>query len=94
MRLAQRMGKSALVALDWKQAFDSINPQAMVEALRCFGIKGHVLGIVSAVYTGRQFQVRDCGVLSEKRVQAAGTRLSVVPLLVRHGHDSVDGGRR
>ena len=38
LALAQRHGCTALVALDWKKCFDSINVEAMIRALRRFGL--------------------------------------------------------
>ncbi len=40
---AQCSGKEFVMALDWAKAFDSINPESMLAALRQFGLPQHVL---------------------------------------------------
>ena len=58
--------------LDWAKAFDRIKPDAMMIALRRFGIPGPVLDMVSSIYRLRQFVLKDpCGD-STLRVQRAG----------------------
>ena len=41
-------------------------------AMRRFGLTEHALKVISATYSDRRFQVRDCGVLSDARRQRAG----------------------
>jgi len=69
---AQRAGKVCIMALDWKRAFDSINPHAMIAGLKRFGLTDHVLGVVSAIYSQRAFRVQDCGRESSQRPQESG----------------------
>ena len=44
-----------LLFLDWKQAFDSIDHNAMLIALKRFGISDRALNIISSLYTGATF---------------------------------------
>jgi hypothetical protein len=69
---AQRQGKALIMALDWKKAFDSIDPQAMLAALKRFGLPEHVPGVTAAIYSDRRFQVSDCGQMSDQRKQCSG----------------------
>ena len=69
---AQRDGKVFVMALDWSKAFDSINPESMLSALRRFGLTEHVLGVIAAIYSSREFRVRDCGQESSSRQQRSG----------------------
>ena len=69
---AQKSGQSLIMALDWAKAFDAIDPQAMLAALHRFGLPSHVLEIIGAIYSGRRFQVQDCGETSAERVQHSG----------------------
>ena len=61
-----------LLALDWAKAFDSVMPDALLEALRRFGLPPEVLGAVRAIYSGRSFAVKDSGLTSTSREQRAG----------------------
>ena len=61
-----------VLALDWKQAFDSIDPLAMIAALRRFGLPQHVLAVIKAIYSDRKFEVRDCGQTSDCKSQGSG----------------------
>jgi len=69
---AQRNGQLFAMALDWSKAFDSIDPGALLAGLRRFGLPEHVLGVIAAIYSSREFQVRDCGSESTSRQQRAG----------------------
>jgi hypothetical protein len=69
---AHRGGAVHLLALDWRMAFDSINSESLISALKRFGLPSHILKIVCAVYTDRCFNVNECGVLSELRTQDSG----------------------
>jgi len=64
---AQRSGHAFVMVLDWSKAFDSINPESMLAGLRRFGLTEHVLGVIAAVYAGRDFRVRDCSAESSSR---------------------------
>ena len=61
-----------LLALDWAKAFDSVMPDALLEALRRFGLPREVLAAVRAIYSARSFAVKDCGQTSASREQGAG----------------------
>jgi len=41
----------------------------MLAGLRCFGLTEHVLGVIAAIYAGRDFRVRDCSAESSSRQQ-------------------------
>ena len=69
---AQRDGKLFVMALDWAKAFDSINPESMIAALRRFGLPQHVLGVIAAIYSSRSFCVRDGSSESSSRRQDSG----------------------
>jgi len=69
---AHRHGQLHVLALDWRKCFDSINTDAMLAALQRFGIPSHFLGIIRSIYTGRIFQVNECGKASAKHRQDSG----------------------
>jgi len=69
---AQRGGRLMILALDWKKAFDSIDPAALLAALKRFGLPAHVLGVIGSIYAARSFQVRDAGHTSELKPQGSG----------------------
>jgi len=69
---AHRNAKMHMLAVDWRKAFDSINPAALMDALRRFGLPEHVLRVVDSIYTGRSFRVKDCGVTSDSHQQNSG----------------------
>ena len=52
-----------LLFLDWRQAFDSIDHNAMLIALRRFGISSRALNIISSLYSGATFFTK--GLLGE-----------------------------
>ena len=66
--VAERGGVLHIMALDWAKAFDSICLESMVAALRRLGLTEHVLGVIAAIYSSREFCVRDCG-SPELRIQ-------------------------
>jgi hypothetical protein len=61
-----------LLALDWAKAFDSINTDALLHALRRFGLPGHVLENIASIYKDRVLVVNDCGVNSGRGRQSSG----------------------
>ena len=69
---ATRNGSLHMLALDSRKAFDSIAPEAMLKALRRFGLPQHCLEVVTSIYTDRKFIVRECGVESSPGAQGAG----------------------
>jgi len=70
--MADRGGSLHLLALDWQKAFDSINPDAMLNALRRFGIPAHFCQVVRSIYTGRSFTVHECNKVSDPSKQDSG----------------------
>ena len=72
LALAQRCGRTAMLALDWAKAFDSINVGAMIIALRRFGLPEKFLRIISHIYEDRWFQVTDGSACSSTRRQCSG----------------------
>ena len=52
---ARRAGKLSLLALDWKKAFDSVNVECLLDALRRFGLPHHVVKIVEGLLRARRF---------------------------------------
>ena len=72
LALAQRGGKTALLALDWKKAFDSINVGALIVALRRFGLPPKVLKMIEHIYSERFFTVSEGGISSTCRAQRSG----------------------
>jgi len=60
------------MALDWAKAFDSINSDALLQALKIFGIPEPFIQVIAAIYSDRKFQVRECGVFSNTHHQKSG----------------------
>ena len=69
---AHKEGSVHLMALDWRKAFDSVNPQSLVLALKRFGFPHQVIEIVRDIYKDRRFHVSECGVQSDLRRQDSG----------------------
>jgi len=69
---AQKNGCLYVLALDWAKAFDSLDPEAMLDALRRFGLPSKILNLVRAIYTDRRFKVQDSSHLSSERAQNSG----------------------
>ena len=46
-----------LLFLDWKQAFDSLDHTAMIEALKRFGLSNRMLATISSIYNNPVFYV-------------------------------------
>ena len=61
---AHRGGNLHLLALDWRKAFDSIDPAALLNALRRFGLPPHFRQVVAAIYGNRSFMVKESGHVS------------------------------
>ena len=61
-----------IVLLDWSKAFDRIKHDALLVALRRFGIGGAMLDLIGAIYEERTFLVRDGLSESTTLVQEAG----------------------
>ena len=63
-----------LLFLDWKQAFDSIDHTAMLEALKRFGLSNKMLSNVSSIYHRPMFFVHGFNQSSCQGVVSAGIR--------------------
>ena len=61
----QKDGELVFLALDWAKAFDSVSPEALLQALSRFGVPDCFVEAVAAVYSNRSFSVRDCGSTSD-----------------------------
>ena len=60
-----------LLFLDWKQAFDSVDHNALLIALRRFGISEDLLAIIRSIYDAPTFEVKGLnGVLAQGEVRA------------------------
>ena len=69
---ATRYGSLIMLALDWAKAFDSISPDALLTALRRFGVPSQIFDSIRAIYTGRRFIVNDVGHASLEHPQKFG----------------------
>ena len=58
---AQRHGQIQFLALDWRKAFDSVAVDALLDALRQFGLPTDFGQMVSALMLNREFFVEECG---------------------------------
>ena len=61
-----------MLALDWKKAFASINPEILEQALKRFGVPNSMLQAVRDIYDNRSFRVAVGGDRSAERQQSAG----------------------
>ena len=61
-----------MIALDWKNVFDSINPGVLSKALARFGVPEPMLAAVRGIYASRTFTVADSESPSAARRHAAG----------------------
>ena len=61
-----------MLALDWAKAFDSIDPECLIQALHRFGLPSHYLQVIRNIYTGRVFKVSDHGHESQEHHQYFG----------------------
>ena len=57
---------------DWAKAFDSISPASLMRALLRFGLPRHLVDMIGAMYSSREFFVRECGASSEVHEQHFG----------------------
>lgn len=80
---AQRDGKVTLLALDWKKAFDSVNVEALLNALSRFGIVGEMLDMISGLLRHRTFSVSDnsCNSASRRQLSGVSQGCTLSPLL-------------
>ena len=61
-----------MLALDWKKAFDCIEPERLLTALKRFGVSDPMCEAIANIYQDRLFWVRDTGQKSDSRPQLAG----------------------
>ena len=61
--------KLHIVFLDWARAFDRIKPEALILALKRFGIDGLTLDLIRAIYEVRTFCIQGDSANSSKRRQ-------------------------
>jgi hypothetical protein len=69
---SRKDGALVMLALDWAKAFDSVAPEALLTALRRFGVPECFVRVVDGIYSARQFSVRDAGSTSAKHPQLFG----------------------
>ena len=72
LSVAAHDSPALLLALDWAKAFDCILPEALTDALVCFGIPHQVANMIQKVYSNRRFYVVECGVTSSTQAQSLG----------------------
>lgn len=69
---ATKNGKICMLALDWKKAFDSLNPNVLQHALRRSGVPSNMLAAIADIYASRTFTVADGNQQSAEHHQHAG----------------------
>ena len=62
------------VLLDWEKAFDKIDQERLIIALRRMGIPSKVIDIIKALYEKPNFAIKDGKKISRRRRQRAGIR--------------------
>ena len=96
MACAHKNDQVHLLALDWAKAFDSINIDAIINALRRFGMPDALLRVNKEIHTGRVFQVSERGLLSAEHTHTEFKYLSglpVVSILISGSRDHADARR-
>ena len=61
-----------MLALDWSKAFDSINIECLLIALKRFGMPQKIVDLVAGLYSNRRSHVREGTQLSRERMQLSG----------------------
>ena len=83
---AQRGGSITLLALDWQKAFDRVNVQSLLWALRRFGLPKSIINMVSGLMLDRQFFVEDLGIApstsSQRSSISQGCTLSMLLFII------------
>ena len=72
LALAQRFGRTAMLALDWAKAFDSVNVGAMITASRRLGLPETALRLISHIDEDRLLSVTDGSTCSSTGWQCFG----------------------
>ena len=70
--VAKKNGSLTAILLDWEKAFDRLDPQRMLKALRVFGIPAEFCEMVAAIYVDRKFVVADAFGASAAHAQDSG----------------------
>ena len=60
-----RDNQLSIIFLDWSKAFDKVDPLALIEALRRFGIPEKMVKMIAGIYAKRSFIVKDQGCTSK-----------------------------
>ena len=63
-----------MVLLDWEKAFDKVDRQGLVEALRRMRVLRKYMNIIQSLYTNTQFNVEVEGHSSTWKTQETGIR--------------------
>ena len=61
-----------MVTLDWRNAFDAINVEALLVALKRFGLPPKLPRMIQHIYADRRFRVVDASSQSSERPQRSG----------------------
>ena len=69
---SHRACSTHIIFLDWSRAFDKIKSDALLRALERFGLPSHIVNIIHAIYSCRNFDVRYGGTSSDERRQYSG----------------------
>ena len=71
---ASQHGGDGLIMLlpDWSKAFDRIKKDSLTHALKRFGLPGHIVNMIAAIYESRRFFIHDHSGVSSTCTQAAG----------------------
>jgi hypothetical protein len=72
LAMAHKFGRVSILALDWQRAFDCICPEALVVALRRFGVPEALASFICNIYADRRFGVIGKEGVSEEKQQRAG----------------------
>ena len=56
---AKRSGRLVLLDLDWAKASDSIMPEPMFTALKCFSLPDAFIYMLKGIYTSHMFYIQD-----------------------------------
>jgi hypothetical protein len=67
-----RENQLSIIFLDWSKAFDKVDPLALIEALRRFGIPEKMVKMIAGIYAKRSFIVKDQGCTSKLMDQGSG----------------------
>ena len=60
--------------VDFAKAFDSLDTELLIKALKCIGIEGNMLGLIKSLYTGTMSAVKVNDLVSDWFPTEAGVR--------------------